>query len=313
MRRRSKVLLALFGAFLLAVVVSNWTWARLPAAPPPAPGSKYMTVDGVRLHYTETPGRGPGIVLLHGHSGTIDDWNLVVARLGGLRTVAIDRPGYGYSTGGYVPFDRQVVLIRDFANALGMKRPVIAGHSYGGALALSYAERFPAGTSAVVAIDPAIDPTPVSAPERAMAHASNAFGLPVIRTVGHLTFSQLVRTLLADGITPAGFAPAPVAPAYMQKFRAISLRRMDLDTSAAETLGRGNVSQRIDSRLHELRLPVWVLEGHQDQVVAPAAVTRAAEQIHGADFQWLPGGHMQTWLHPTAVAAAIRAASDQRR
>lgn len=312
MPRPAKIILGVLGLLVVAVIISNWTWARLPAEPPPPPGSHFADVDGARIHYVESRGSGPGVLMLHGHSGTALDWRRVQADLPGLRTIAIDRPGYGYSKGGYVPFDRQVGLLHDLARKLGLKRPIVAGHSYGGALALAYAERYPKQTAAVVAVDPAIDPNPPGTADRAMARVSDILGLPIVHTIGHLTFTQLLRTIIADAITPAGFAPQPVDPRYMRNFRAVSLKREDLQTSAAETLGRANVSREVDSGLGQIVAPTWVLAGRLDKVVPPAVMRGAARQIRGSRFEWLPGGHMQTWTHPAAVAAAIRSAEHRR-
>ena len=87
---------------MLAVVVLNWTYGRLPATPRPT-GSFIELAGGLRLHYIERPGTEPAVLLIHGLPGTAEDWNLVTRLLPGRRTVAIDRPGYGFSSGGYFP------------------------------------------------------------------------------------------------------------------------------------------------------------------------------------------------------------------
>jgi hypothetical protein len=51
-----RLLLAFLGACLLAVVVLNWTYGRLPVTPRPT-GSFVELAGGVRLHYIERPGR----------------------------------------------------------------------------------------------------------------------------------------------------------------------------------------------------------------------------------------------------------------
>jgi pimeloyl-ACP methyl ester carboxylesterase len=52
-------------------------------------------------------------VLIHGLPGTAEDWEDVTPLLAGHRTIAIDRPGFGYSSGGYVPFNRQLEVIHE--------------------------------------------------------------------------------------------------------------------------------------------------------------------------------------------------------
>ncbi len=100
------MLLIVIGVLALAVVVLNWTYGRLPAEPKPT--GSFIQVGKLRIHYIEHPGAGTPVVLIHGLPGTAADWEDVTPLLAGHRTIAIDRPGFGYSTGGYVPFDRQL-------------------------------------------------------------------------------------------------------------------------------------------------------------------------------------------------------------
>jgi len=63
------------------------------------PEGKFVTVDGVRLHYLER-GEGPVLVLLHGNGVYSKDFEL--SGLLGMaashyRVIAFDRPGFGYS------------------------------------------------------------------------------------------------------------------------------------------------------------------------------------------------------------------------
>src|SRR4051794_22963477 len=95
---KRKLLFSLFVGLLLL----NWTWGKLPPEPKPPVGSHYTTAAGVNFHYVETPGREPAVVMIHGHPGTYLDWNYVQKKLAGQRTIAIDRPGYGFSSGEYV-------------------------------------------------------------------------------------------------------------------------------------------------------------------------------------------------------------------
>jgi hypothetical protein len=104
-----RILLLVLLTLVVAVVVLNWTYGRLPAEPKPT--GSFVQVGKRRIHYVEHPGSGTPVVLIHGLPGTADDWEDVTPLLAGHRTIAIDRPGFGYSTGGYVPFDRQLEAI----------------------------------------------------------------------------------------------------------------------------------------------------------------------------------------------------------
>ncbi len=303
----------IFRKFLIAlaviVVVLNWTWGKLPAEPPAPPDSKYATVNGVKVHYMETQGKGPGVIMIHGHPGTFLDWNYVRQQLPGTRTIAIDRPGYGYSSGGYVDFDDQVKLVHDLAAQLGMKKPVIAGHSYGGTMAVAYAERYPKQTTGIVPVDPALDPNGAKELDRIQAHFLKVLELPVIEEVSNATFSQLMLTGLSTPQVEQAFTPDPVNADYKEQLKAVNLKSSDLKTFADETLDFDGVVDSILPGLSRIKVPTIVVQGRGDKLVTASSTASATRKIPGAKYVSLSGGHMQTWVHPDQVAAAVRQAS----
>jgi pimeloyl-ACP methyl ester carboxylesterase len=91
------------------------------------------------------------VVLLHGQPGSGSDWQQVAARLPPtLDVVAPDRPGYGASrqaAGGFTYGARAVLAELD---ARGIGQAVLAGHSFGGGVALSVAQLAPERVEALV-------------------------------------------------------------------------------------------------------------------------------------------------------------------
>ncbi|HEX4837511.1 MAG TPA: alpha/beta hydrolase, partial [Solirubrobacteraceae bacterium] len=145
----------LWGVLALAavVVVLNWTWGRLPATPRAT--GEFVQLTGVKVRYLERPGPEPAVLLIHGLPGTADDFEAVTPLVTGHRTIAIDRPGFGFSTGGYFPFDRQLQAVQEVIEKLHLGHPILVGHSYGGAVALAYAERHPGAVRGLVLVDAA--------------------------------------------------------------------------------------------------------------------------------------------------------------
>src|SRR5579871_1396174 len=112
-----RLLVRIVLVLLLAVVVLNWTYGRLPATPKPT--GRFLTLaGGLRIRYLERPGAGPAVLLIHGLPGTAEDFEKVTPLLRGLRTIAIDRPGYGFSSGGYYPFARQLRAVQEVIERL---------------------------------------------------------------------------------------------------------------------------------------------------------------------------------------------------
>jgi pimeloyl-ACP methyl ester carboxylesterase len=309
----------LFVGFI-AVVILNWTWGRLPAEPEPPAGSKYATVAATKcaseanpeatakIHYVETPGKGPGVIMIHGHPGTYLDWSYVQAKLQGLRTVSIDRPGYGYSSGGYIAFDRQVEAVHTLARQLGMKKPVIAGHSYGGAIALAYAERYPQETKAIVPVDPGIQSDYPQALDMVQAQFIKATNVPIVRQILNATVGQAMLTATSGPQVKQAFDPDPTNPDYTEQLKAVNLKSSDLKTFADETLNADDLDA-FREHYSSIIAPAWVVQGKEDKLVPIADVTAMVKQLSNVHYLQLPGGHMQTWVHPDQVARAIRSAA----
>ena len=94
----------LFGLILLlAIVVAALVWftanmaTRVEAMLPPR--GQFMDIDGQRIHYTDTGGTKPAIVLIHGLGGNLLHFNYGIADklAADYRVILVDRPGSGYS------------------------------------------------------------------------------------------------------------------------------------------------------------------------------------------------------------------------
>ncbi|WP_018348511.1 alpha/beta fold hydrolase [Longispora albida] len=103
------------------------------------------------------PAGGPPVVLLHGGGSTATVWYSTVASLGGCRVYAPDIIGSGRSTLSGQPLRTRADLMAwldELLDALGVPAAGLAGHSYGGWVALSYAQHAPARVSRLALIDP---------------------------------------------------------------------------------------------------------------------------------------------------------------
>jgi pimeloyl-ACP methyl ester carboxylesterase len=299
-----RLLLMLVAVLALAVVVLNWTYGRLPAEPKPT--GSFVQVGKLRIRYLERPGSGTPVVLIHGLPGTADDFDAVTPLLDGHRTIAIDRPGFGYSSGEYVPFDRQLQTIHELLATLHVARPILVGHSYGGTISLGFAERYPNEVRGLVLVDAAAAGTHPGASQRLQAHAIKILQLPVIRQIADVTFSQLLRTVSAEQADSAAFHPQPVAAAHEQRVLAINMTHGNLEALAGEYLAAGEVTARIDKGLGAIKTPAVVIQGDHDQFVKPIYGRRLAATLPHARLVMVSGGHMAPYTHPDAVAAGVR-------
>lgn len=297
-----RVLLALVGI----VVVLNWTYGRLPATPQPR-GSFIELAGGLRLHYLERPGASSAVVLIHGLPGTAEDWNEVTALLPGRRTIAIDRPGYGFSTGGYFSFARQLQAIQEAIDKLHLGAPVLVGHSYGGAVLLGFAERHPGEVRGLVLVDAAATCTRVGGLENVQSHLLQALNLPVVSQIANATFSQLLLTVAAKQGDSEAFHTFPVAPAHLHRVLAINMKHGNLEAIAGERLAADGVIEDVNRGLRGIDVPAVVIQGATDELVHPWCGRRLAATLPHARLEMVSGGHMAPYDHPQAIAAAVQA------
>ena len=305
MRKVLRLLLYALTVLAIAIVVLNWTYGRLPAEPKPR--GSFVTVDGLRIHYLERAGAGTPVVLLHGLPGTAEDWNEVTPLLRGHRTIAIDRPGFGYSSGGYVKFNRQIEIIDALLRRLNVSRPILVGHSYGGTTALAFAERYPSELRALVLVDAAAGGTHVGGFEQAQAHAVKFLQLPVIHQISDVTFGQLLDTVSVDMTDGKAFHPQPVATAHRHRVLAINMTSDNLKAYAGEELEANGVFDQIDPRLGSIQVPAIVIQGEADELVKPKYGRKIAATLPDARLEMVHGGHMAPYTHPYAIAAAVNA------
>ena len=107
---------------------------------------KYISANGLRLHYRDWGGSGQPLVLLHGLASTCRIWDLVAPILAeNFCVVALDQRGHGLTDKPDHGYDFATVCgdLREFVREMGMEQPLVVGHSWGGSVALEFAVRYP--------------------------------------------------------------------------------------------------------------------------------------------------------------------------
>ena len=127
------------------------------------PVGEFAIANGTRLHYViDRAGDAadlPPIVFLHGASGNLTDQRIAFQeKLSGRADLLfVDRPGHGWSLRGpnfnELP-DGQAATIAALMSELGIDKALIVGHSFGGAVAASFALNHPERTVGTVFLSP---------------------------------------------------------------------------------------------------------------------------------------------------------------
>ncbi len=116
-----------------------------------------INIDGLDIAY-EVSGQGSPLILMHGWGCDHTTVASVAATASATHTVySLDLPGFGQSTEPREPWtpERYATMLRKFVDRLGIKRPSLAGHSYGGRVAIVYSSQHPDEVDKLILIDAA--------------------------------------------------------------------------------------------------------------------------------------------------------------
>jgi pimeloyl-ACP methyl ester carboxylesterase len=300
------VLLVTAAALATTALVVNEQARRAERAHPPI--GRFLTVAGTRLHYTDSGGSGPALVLLHGNGSMIQEMQisgLVDAASPHYRVITFDRPGYGYSER---PRDRdwtpeaQAHLFRRAFVALGLDRPIVFGHSWGTLVAVALGLDHPEAVRGLVLASGYYFPT-----ARLDVPMFGAAAIPVIGDVMRHTVSPLLGRAIAPLMFRKIFAPREPTPQFMAEFPLdLALRPSQIRAAAEESAFMIPAAARFESRYGQLRVPVFIVTGAEDHYADP---DRQSARLYGAiphsELRVLPGlGHM---AHHFAAGEMVKA------
>ena len=257
--------------------------------------------DGVELA-VEVAGSGPGLMLVHGLGGAKEDFADHVPTLARDHTVVIfDHRGHGESDN---PTDREAYsfdrLVDDtiaVADATGLERFRLLGHSMGGMVSRRVAMREPSRVEALVMMDTSAGPVPGFDPDLI------AIGVEVALTQGKQALKELLD-----------WAGTLDTPAYQ---RSLVTRPGQKDFEARKWAGvseimYGTIAHEMAHQTDELpalaaslRVPLLILVGEQDTPFL-AASRAMKDAIPSAELVVLPdAGHSPQIENSDAWIAAL--------
>jgi len=301
--------LAALGIATVAMAIYNlYREKKLERAHPPA--GRFITVDGVKLHFVER-GAGPPVILIHGNIVTADDFAVsgVLDRIArNHRVIAFDRPGFGYSGrphGSLWSAAKQADLLRKACSALGVERPVVLGHSYGSIVALELALKDPEAVSGLVLVSGYYYPT-----ARMDSLLASVASLPIIGGLMRYTISPLLGAVFLPGMIKGMFAPQRVPSRFTAGDPAgLSVRPSQIRAENQD--GMTMVPSAMSMRGHyaKLSMPVVIMAGGKDGVVDVGQAIQLHDDISKSDLRLVQnGGHMVHYSDPELVSEAVEAA-----
>jgi pimeloyl-ACP methyl ester carboxylesterase len=248
----------------------------------------YLHLDRQRLYYTRTPWLPdpglPALLLVHGAGGSHLDWPGQLRRLAGANVYAVDLPGHGRSDQpGRDSIDAYAGDVTALVQALALQKVIVAGHSMGGAIALTLGLQQPpwllglvlAGTGARLRVTDSI----------------------LNQILPH--FDTAVNTITR-------FYWAENAAAHLIENGRQALRQNDPKVLYDDYVACNNFD--VLGRLGEIAVPALVISGTADPLTPVKYGQYLAGQIRNSRLAVVEGAaHMMILEQPEVVAAAVQA------
>jgi pimeloyl-ACP methyl ester carboxylesterase len=269
--------------------------------------------DDVKLAVRDFGGAGRDLLLLHGLASTSHIFDLVASRLtDGFRVVAYDQRGHGESSKpsskyGFTHMTADAVAV---IRGLGLRRPIVLGHSWGANVVLELGVREPRLVSGLILLDGGFgtlrDGMDWKTAKESLAPPPIA-GTPVDQFLA-----------MVQGFMPADMEFTPELEAVAR-----SLVRVDLGGRVRPRLSRANHMRILRAMweqdslglLRRVRVPTLVVatrldtmeESERTVIAAKEAAETKIRQIDGVvRFEWIEGIHDVPLQHPGAVADLVR-------
>ena len=245
----------------------------------------HISINGESI-FTAFPdgGEGGNLILVHGSGGDHTHWPESLLSLPGIRVHGIDLPAHGISGGrARDSVEAYADVVEGLVKALrSPPKTVVAGHSLGGAIALTLALRQPdwlagiilVGTGARLRVAPAI-----------------LDGLLGDDPGGAV-----------DTLTDLAFGPN-ADPETVERIRS-GWHRIDPRVTHADL----SACDRFDvmDRLGEIRVPALVIAGTADRLTPLKYGQYLHDQIPGARLAVIEGaGHMMALERPSEIVSAV--------
>ncbi|MET0581919.1 MAG: alpha/beta hydrolase [Pseudoxanthomonas sp.] len=318
-RRTLKTVALLAAVFVGAAAV--WMW-RDPLALVHAEFTRQRWAAGLSLERAQVAGHrwvyavreaddagAPTVVMVHGFTGSKENWYPVAARLRGrYRLLIPDLPGWGESEriqGQDYGFVAQSERLAAFIDAVA-KRPgsevVLLGHSMGGGIVALTAARHPQGVARVGLLDAA-----------GVRFKDNRFGVAVLAgenpfgVADEASLERYIDTVFHNEAAEP-WIPWPASRELIRWRK----REAGFEQGVLDRIARSEERFLPGDEAAHIGQPALLLWCRQDAVIDYSAMDLYAARMPQASKVLLDGcGHMSIVEKPEAVAAAIEQLIDK--
>lgn len=257
---------------------------------------KKIQVNGYQMAYTDA-GEGTPIVFVHGYPLNREMWQPQIEALSdSFRVLAVDLRGHGDSDPVPGPYSVDLLAddIRAFLDALRIDQPVVlCGLSMGGYIAFAFYRKYL---------------------DRLRGLILTATRAAADTVEGKAAREASMRTAREKGVIPIveGMLPKLVSPSTTAKKPELvkQVGKITLNTSLEGVLGDlAALRERPDSTptLEQIRIPVLILHGEDDQIIPIQEAQAMQSIILSAEFHSVPNaGHLPNLENPAVFNHTVR-------
>jgi pimeloyl-ACP methyl ester carboxylesterase len=250
----------------------------------------------------------PPIVFIHGASGNLRDQETAFRKPleGRAHMLFVDRPGHGYSERGGPENDfpdGQADAIARLMEKRGIDKAIIVAHSFGGAIAASFALNHPDKVIGTLFLSPATHPWPGGIDWHYRLTAT-----PVIGWLFSHTLVMPAGLMMLDPATLGVFRPNQRRERYLEDGApALVLRPDTFRNNARDVANLLAYVTRVAPRYKEIKSPAVIITGDQDPIVlANIHSTGLKRDLEHSELVWVKGlGHKPDYVVTDLAIAAI--------
>jgi pimeloyl-ACP methyl ester carboxylesterase len=314
----TSIVLGVIALAILAPIAFTFFIARRVAKGFP-PEGRFIDVGADRVHYIDR-GNGPAIVFVHGLCGNLRNFAyLDMDRLArSHRVIVIDRPGAGRSVRGAdspANIYAQARMVAQCIEKLGLDKPVLVGHSLGGAIALAVGLNHPQAIRRLALIAPLTheESTPPG------AFKGLVLPSPFVRKLVSWTLAIPMSIINSRKAIAAVFAPETMPKDF--PFRGgglLGLRPHVFYAASSDLVCAPEDLPDMERRYASMTVPVDVLYGRGDRILNVKRQGEALKQkLDRVNLRVIEGGHMLPVTQPKlttdwvlAIAASVPAQAE---
>lgn len=226
----------------------------LPGEPSDA---TFAQIEDTRVHYIDTGGEKPPVVLIHGFSSSTHVWrNVIPALENHHRVIALDLKGFGWTDrapGDYSP-EAQAQMLAGLLDKLGVQSTALVAHSWGSSVALAFALQHPQKVTRIALYD-------------AWVYAEQLPSFfywartPVLgEALMELFYSERLDEKMESAFYNLDFVTENVLDAVRE-----DIARPGTRAAALEAI-RGQHYDLVQHRYREIQQPVLLLWGREDRI-----------------------------------------------